>query len=75
MSHIPLDSLPLLRRIEALESALNITLASLSVLTPDIRDCVIANLDEYASTHQDYGIKKAHKELSDKIKNLKIERI
>ncbi|MEX9612290.1 hypothetical protein [Providencia manganoxydans] len=73
MSHIPLNLLPLLRRIEALESALNVTLGALSILNPSIRDCVTDNLDKHASENEDYGIKKAHKELSDKIKALKIE--
>ncbi|EJD6041065.1 hypothetical protein M0J40_RS00260 [Providencia rettgeri] len=49
MSHIPLNSLPLLKRIEALESALTITLGALTTLNPSIRDFVADNLDQYAS--------------------------
>ncbi|MDC9624070.1 hypothetical protein PSI22_21185 [Xenorhabdus sp. XENO-7] len=72
MSYQPIDLVILARKIEALQSALSITLAALSTAMPSVKDDVIVNLEQFADKHQDPTVKQAHTELANRVKGLNV---
>lgn len=73
MSFQPIDLAILARKIEALQSAMSITLASLATTNPVIKDDVVENLERYASNQQDPTAKQAFSDLANKIKSLNVK--
>lgn len=72
MSYQPIDLVILARKIEALQAAMSLTLASLSTVNPVIKDDVVENLENFSSNHQDPTVKQAYSELANRIKNLDV---
>uniref|UniRef100_UPI00202438D2 hypothetical protein n=2 Tax=Proteus mirabilis TaxID=584 RepID=UPI00202438D2 len=72
MSYQPIDLVILARKIEALQAAMSLTLASLSTVSPVIKNDVVENLENFSSNHQDPTVKQAYSELANRIKNLDV---
>lgn len=76
MPVIKKDQLELYRRVEALEAALTVTLASISTALPSVKTDVVKNLRIWAENNtQSEGAPKALAALADKIEktNFNIE--
>jgi hypothetical protein len=71
---VKIDLITLARRVEALESALSVTLASLSTLAPGVKGDVVTNLRRHADEwkSQDETISAAANDLADRIVNLTV---
>ncbi|MCC8378646.1 hypothetical protein [Xenorhabdus sp. PB30.3] len=72
MSYQSIDLTALIVKIEALESALSITLACLDTAIPSVKNDVIVNLQQFADQHQNSTVKQVYTELANSINKLNV---
>ncbi|HGJ5863962.1 hypothetical protein QE197_14570 [Arsenophonus nasoniae] len=73
MTYQAIDLVILARKIEAIQSALAITLASLDTANFATKSNVISNLEDFAEKNSDPIVKEAFSELASRIKNLHVD--
>ncbi|PHM46012.1 hypothetical protein Xmau_00405 [Xenorhabdus mauleonii] len=72
MSYQPIDLAALIVKIEALESALSITLAGLDAASPSVKNDVVVNLKRFADQHQNPTVKQVYTELANSLCGLNV---